>query len=149
MYDINTELEPLTGEPDADPHPPGLGTLSGRVGAWAHADTSATAGALHAKAAAAAGRAPAAQAYWRSSYESEPYYEPGRSFDDYAPAYELGWSSRAQAADRRDFDAAEQDMRRAWESRRATSSLTWEQARAAMRAAWDRVDVDLGDANPR
>ena len=149
MYDINTNLELLTSEPDDHPRQPGLATVSGSVGAWAPAGASAQDRGLHGLAAAAAGRAPAAQAYWRNSYTGESYYEPGHSFEDYAPAYELGWSSRAQAGDDRDFDAAEQDMQRAWESHRAASRLTWEQARAAMRAAWHRVDVDLGDATPQ
>ncbi len=155
MYDIDietdtgTDLEALCREPDHHPRPPGLATVSGSVGVWAPDAASAPAGGQHGQVAAAAGRAPAAQAYWRNSYASASYYEPGRSFEDYAPAYELGSSSRAQAAGDQDFDAAEPELRRAWESRRAGSSLTWEQTRAAMHAAWHRVDVDLGDATPR
>ena len=149
MYDINTNLELLTSEPDDHPRQPGLATVSGSVGVWAPDVASAPADGQHAQAAAAAGRAPATRAYWHNSYASESYYEPGRSFEDYAPAHELGSSSRAQAAGDQDFDAAEPELRRAWESRRAGSRLTWEQARAAMRAAWHRVDVDLGDATAR
>lgn len=155
MYDIDidtdtgTDLEALCREPDHHPRPPGLATVSGSVGVRAPDAASAPAGGQHAQAAAAAGRAPATRAYWHNSYASESYYEPGRSFEDYAPAHELGSSSRAQAAGDQDFDAAEPELRRAWESRRAGSRLTWEQARAAMRAAWHRVDVDLGDATAR
>ncbi len=50
---------------------------------------------------------------------------------------------------RRVPDAGDGPMQRAWEARRAGSSLTCEQARAAMRAAWHRVDVDLSDVAPR
>ncbi len=157
MYDIDidtdtdtdTDLGPLCHEPDHHPRPPGLATVSGSVGVWAPVAAGAPAGGQHGQAAAAAGRAPATLAYWRNSYTSESYYEPGLSFEDYAPAYELGSRSRAHAAGDQDFDAAEPDMQRAWQSSRAGSSLTWEQARAAMRAAWHRVDVDLGDATPR
>ena len=152
MYDIDiqtdtgTDLEALCREPDHRARPPGLATVSGSVGRPGADAAGAPANGQHGQVAAAAGRAPATSAYWRNSYTTESYYEPGRSFEDYAPAYELGSRSRAQAAGGQDFDAAEPELRRAWESSRAGSSLTWEQARAAMRAAWHRVDVDLGDA---
>lgn len=36
--------------------------------------------------------AAAEDAYWRDRYRSEPYYQPGRGYDDFGPAYELGWT---------------------------------------------------------
>jgi hypothetical protein len=36
----------------------------------------------------------AEEAFWRENYSKEPYYEQGRSFDDYSPAYRLGLSGR-------------------------------------------------------
>lgn len=29
--------------------------------------------------------------YWKETYSAEPYYEQGRLYEDYSPAYELGW----------------------------------------------------------
>ncbi len=163
MYDIDidsdngtgtgTDLEALCREPDRRARAPGLATVSGSVGAGAPDAAGAPAGGQHGQVAAAAGRAPASQAYWRDRYGSDSYCEPGSSFEDYAPACELASSRRAQAGGDQDFDAAEPELRQAWESSRDGSSLTWEQARAAMRAAWHRVDVDLdlgpGDAARR
>jgi uncharacterized protein (TIGR02284 family) len=77
-------------------------------------------------------------AYWQQTYAKEPYYQAGRSYDDYRPAYELGWSSRVQRTD--GFDAAEADVAKQWDANRGSSSLDWLQARPASRAAWDRVD---------
>ena len=150
MHHTDTNPKPPSGAPADHAQPSGLATVSGLVGRRVPDAGDGPTSGLHGQFAAAAGRAPAAQSYWRSSYASEPYYEPGRSYEDYAPAYELGASSRAGMSDSvRDFAAAEPDMQRAWEARRAGSSLTWEQARAAMRAAWHRVDVDLSDVAPR
>jgi len=76
-------------------------------------------------------------AYWRESHTREPYYDAGRSYDDYRPAYELGWTGRSQGSD---FDTAETRFASEWEQRRGASGLSWEQARPATRAAWDRAD---------
>jgi uncharacterized protein (TIGR02284 family) len=77
-------------------------------------------------------------AYWREHYAGESYYEAGRSYDDYRPAFELGWSARA--AREADFDAIEPSLAEEWKVRRGSSSLEWEQARPATRAAWDRTE---------
>ncbi len=150
MYDLDTQSRPLSGEQNGPARPPGLATVSGLASLLApDAANTPAGGGQHGQVAAAAGRAPAAQSYWRNRYSSEPYYEPGRSFEDYAPAYELGASVRALATVDQEFDALEPDMQRAWESRGAASNLTWEEVRAAMRAAWNRVDVDLSDVGTR
>ncbi len=149
MHDLDTHSKPHSREQDGQARPPGLSTVSGLAGRSTPDTGGAPDDRSHGAVAAAAGRAPAAQSYWRNSYSSEPYYEPGRSYEDYAPAYELGASGRALATVDQEFDAVEPDMQRAWESRGAASSLTWEQARAAMRAAWHRVDVDLSDVGTR
>ncbi len=122
---------------------PGLATVSGLSGRAQRHDADAKAQDEHGKAAAAAGLAPGGEDYWRNSYSREPYYQPGRTFDDYAPAYRVGQERRARARVAVDFDTAEKDLQHDWESQRGSSRLTWEQARLAMRAAWDRVDLDL------
>ncbi|OUM02726.1 ferritin-like domain-containing protein [Variovorax sp. JS1663] len=77
-------------------------------------------------------------AYWREHYAGEPYCEAGRRYDDYRPAYELGWSSRAILKDH--FDSIEPALAQQWNARRGSSSLQWDQARPAARAAWDRAE---------
>ena len=33
--------------------------------------------------------------YWREAYSRTPYYRSGRTYDDYAPAYSLGYNGWA------------------------------------------------------
>lgn len=147
----DTNPTPLTVEPDA-PHLPSLGAAGGAV---AGADTGAIAGSAGlvtglvagAGAGGPCGEAVAKRikptfedAYWRELHTGEPYYEPGRSYDDYRPAYELGWSSRAlHAMSKEDFDSIEPELAQGWNARHGNSSLPWERARPATRAAWDRA----------
>ena len=92
-----------------------------------------------ANAAGAATRFPEAEAdYWRQAYSSEPYLEVGRSYDDYAPAYELGWVSHREYGG--EFDAAEHMLANDWDARKGASRLSWLEARPATRAAWQRAD---------
>ena len=80
------------------------------------------------------------EAYWRDNYSREPYYESGREFDEYAPAYRLGVTGRTRHDD---WNQAESTMASEWETARGGSSLSWPQAKNASRAAWDRVDTTL------
>jgi hypothetical protein len=85
-------------------------------------------------------------AYWRSAYTSQPYYSPERTFDDYGPAYKLGYTGRGRY--NTSFDQAETGLSRDWESMKGTSRLSWQEARHASRAAWDRVETAVpGDAD--
>src|SRR2546427_137923 len=77
-------------------------------------------------------------AYWRDAYQSEPYYVAGRSYEEYRPAYELGWNAAAARRDA-DFDAFDAEWERVWTTRRGASHLDWDQARPAARAAWARA----------
>ncbi|KAI5930735.1 Collagen alpha-5(VI) chain [Manis javanica] len=77
-------------------------------------------------------------AYWRDAYQSEPYYVAGRSYEEYRPAYELGWNAAAARRDA-DFDAFDAEWEREWTTRRGASHLDWDQARPAARAAWARA----------
>ena len=75
--------------------------------------------------------------YWRASYSADPYYVSGRLFEDYGPAYELGWVSYATYGG--EFDAADRVLANDWEVRKGVSSLSWDEARPASRAAWQRA----------
>lgn len=142
--------DPLTNEPGAHPVGTGLGatggavagaaagSLGGPIGAAIGGVAGAVAGGLAGKAAAESVNPTAEDAYWRSTYDREPYYESGRTYDEYRPAYELGWSARDRYQGQ-DFDAVEPHLARDWGQARASSPLEWETARPATRAAWDRV----------
>lgn len=143
-------LDPITGEPGAHPVGTGAGATGGAVagaavgaiggpaGAVAGLLVGAVVGGLGGKAVAERINPTAEHSHWEGSFTREPYYEPGLSYEHYAPAYELGWSRRATADD--EFAAVEPSLAREWEARRGASSLSWEQARPASHAAWERAD---------
>jgi hypothetical protein len=81
-------------------------------------------------------------AYWREAHMAEPYYNPAHSYDDYAPAYRMGWESRAKY-DGGTFEQFEPAFRNDWENVKGPSRLGWDEARHAVRAGWDRVDEAL------
>lgn len=123
--------DPLASAPGA--HPQGTG-----LGAAGAAAAGPGVGGLGGKAVAERVNPTVEEAYWRERYAGESYYEPGRSYEDYHPAYELGWSRRAEGdVDLETFEASLPDL---WNLKRGTSSLDWEQARPATRAAWDRTE---------
>lgn len=148
--DLHNNRDPLTGAPGAHPVGTGVGAtggaiagaavgaIGGPIGAAIGLAAGAIAGGLGGKAVAENVNPTAEDAHWRDNYEKEPYYQAGFGYDDYRPAYELGWSSRA-ARDTA-FDDAEPGLGADWTSRRGTSTLDWPQAREATRAAWHRAD---------
>jgi uncharacterized protein (TIGR02284 family) len=75
--------------------------------------------------------------YWKETYSAEPYYEQGRLYEDYSPAYELGWLGYRQYGG--DFEVADRALANDWDMRKGMSDLSWEQARPATRAAWQRA----------
>jgi uncharacterized protein (TIGR02284 family) len=141
---------PLAGQAGAHPVGIGLGAAGGGaagaamgaaaggpVGAIVGMAAGAVAGGFGGKAVAEVVDPAAEDAYWRENYEREPYYQAGRSYDDYRPAYELGWSRRA--AGEAEFALVEANLPREWETRSGSSALDWREAREAARAAWDRA----------
>ena len=142
--------DPITGAPGAHPVGTGLGatggalagaaagSLAGPVGTVVGLVAGAVVGGLGGKAMAEGVNPTMEDAYWRENYASEEYVDATRSYDDYGPAYELGWSGRAQRGS--DFDTVEPTLAGEWEPRRGASNLEWAQARPATRAAWDRAD---------
>lgn len=146
--DKDLNRDPLTDEPGAHPVDTGIGATGGAV-AGAAAGTlggpvgvavgGAVVGGLAGKAAAEAVNPTAKEAHWRENYGREPYYEQGRSFDDYGPAYRLGLAGRTRYEG--DWESAEHRLASEWEANRGSSSLSWQQAQPASRAAWERVDA--------
>ena len=144
--------DPITGAPGAHPVGTGLGaiaggaatgaavgTVAGPVGTLIGTAAGAIVGGLAGKGVAEHFDPTAEEAYWSKQYEREPYYEKGLTYDDYAPAYRLGYESRARYAGRT-FDSVDADLARDYESRRGKSKLEWSRAKQASRAAWDRIE---------
>ena len=148
--DKSLNLDPITDEPGAHPVGTGLGAavggvaagaaigaVGGPLGAIVGGAVGAVAGGLGGKAVAESINPTLEEAYWRENYQGEPYFEAGRTYDDYGPAYRLGWSARDSYPGQ--FEEIEGRLENDWGTRRDTSSLTWPQARAASRAAWERT----------
>ena len=82
----------------------------------------------------------------RGSYLSEPYYASGRTYDDYAPAYRLGYNGWSKSGGA--YGQSEAQLSREWDSVKGQSRLTWNEAKSATRAAWDRVERAIpGDSD--
>ena len=89
--------------------------------------------------AAAVGRVNAQEedAYWRRSFWRERYYSAGLDYEDYAPAYCVGYIGYAQYGG--EYDDAERSLWANWERIKGDSRLSVHEAGLAMRAAWDRM----------
>jgi outer membrane lipoprotein SlyB len=123
-------------------------TMAGPVGAAVGAAIGAVAGGAVGKGAAHAVNHDEEDAYWREHHTSEPYYNPQRTYDDYGPAYRMGWEHRARY-DEGGFDQYEPAMGNDWDNFRAQSQLTWAEARHAARAGWERIErKPRGDVDP-
>lgn len=143
--------DPLSDETGSHPVGTGVGAAGGAVagaaagmvggplGMAAGGVVGAVVGGLAGRAAAEAINPTAEEAHWRDRYTDEPYYEPGRNFDDYGPAYRYGVESRGRYED--DWDTAASRLESGWDNARAGSSLNWQQAQPASRAAWERLDT--------
>ncbi len=116
-----------------------MGAVGGPIGMAAGAAIGALAGGAAGKAAGHVVNPEQESNYWRGAYQSAPYYTPGYTYDDYGPAYELGYNSRGRYAGTT-FDSVENNLADDWERSKGTSRLSWQQAKSASRAAWDKVE---------
>ncbi|MCC6531723.1 MAG: hypothetical protein IT531_04175 [Burkholderiales bacterium] len=153
--------DPISGAPGA--HPVGVGagataggatagavagTVAGPVGTAVGAAIGAIAGGLAGKAVAEAFDPTREDAYWRENYSREPYYQVGRTYDDYAPAYRAGYEMYGRYERPRTFEEVESDIERDYNARRAQNGMPWSEARQPARAAWDRLERAMpGDAD--
>jgi hypothetical protein len=83
-------------------------------------------------------------AHWERVHSRERYYQPGLDYEDYAPAYCVGYIGYAQYGGR--FEEAERSLCANWERIKGDSRLPLGEALLAMRAAWDRMALQ---ARPR
>ena len=80
---------------------------------------------------------PNEDAYWREEYSLRPYFRAGRSYEDYEPAYRLGY--RAAEVHRGTYDdELDEDLRIQYDQRRGKSKLDWDEASSAVRDAFTR-----------
>lgn len=76
-------------------------------------------------------------AFWQRTFWQERYYEDDFEYEDYAPAYCVGYAGCAQYGG--DFRDAERCLLANWDRIKGDSRLSPDQALLAIRAAWDRI----------
>ncbi len=148
--------DPITGEPGSHPIGTGLGaagagaagaaigTIAGPVGTAIGAAVGALAGGLIGKGAAELVNPTEEDAFWRERCASEPYYDPARNYDDYAPAYRAGYMHYTPE---RTFEESEPELKGHYQTYRGKSQLEWEHAKPATHAAWKRRHEEFTLAN--
>ena len=115
------------------------GGLGGPAGAAIGAAVGAIAGAVAGKAIADRIDPSVEDTYWRDNYSSRPYASSsGASYDDYQPAYRMGYE-RYSDYHGRNFDDVEGEFERDWDRNRGNSRLAWHDAKHATRDAFDRA----------
>ena len=156
-HDANRD--PISGKPGA--HPVGvaagaaaggaagaaIGSVAGPVGTAVGATVGAVAGGLAGKGVAESVNPTVEDAYWRSNYNKASYYQTGKQYSDYEPAYRTGYEGYSRYTGKR-FEDVESDLERDYNKAKGTSALAWNDAKHATRDAWHRVERALpGDAD--
>ena len=143
--------DPISGEPGSHPlgtaagAVPGaiagatIGAAGGPVGVAVGAIVGGVAGGLAGKGVAEAIDPTAEDAYWSKQYTKEPYYTASRAYDDYAPAYRVGYNGYSRYAGKR-YDEVESNLEREYNAAKGASKVAWNDAKHATRAAWNRVE---------
>lgn len=80
--------------------------------------------------------------HWQSKYESASYYNADRDWDDYAPAYGLGYYARDKYRGEK-FDDVDDKLEATWDKTKGKSKLAWNDARNAVRDGWHYVERKL------
>jgi hypothetical protein len=152
--DSDMNRDPLSGAPGAHPIGTGVGAAGGAaagvmVGSVAGPVGTTIGGVVGAIVGAMAGKElgevvnPTAEDnywdnYWRESYRYEPYYSWGRTYEDYAAAYRVGYTPRLNQPDR-SWDDAKEQLKTDWLRTKGASHLSWGEAQLAVYAARRRA----------
>ena len=77
--------------------------------------------------------------HWLDAHWKEPYFRADFDYEDYAPAYCVGYSGCTQYGG--SFEEAEKSLCANWLRVKGDSRLSWQEALPAVRAAWLRVEM--------
>jgi hypothetical protein len=116
-----------------------VGSVAGPLGTIVGATAGAIAGGAAGKALGEAVDPAVEDAHWRKTYSEEKYYQTGLTYNDYGPAYRVGYEGRGKHAGRK-FDDVQSSLETAYNRVKGGSKLGWEKATQATRAAWDRIE---------
>lgn len=87
--------------------------------------------------------------YWKQQLQNEPYYQQGKQFEDYQPAYQTGEQGRQQyGSGGESFSQSESQLRSDYENstKGNQKALKWEEgAGKACEAAWNRAGSQSSD----
>ena len=125
------------------------GAVGGPVGAAVGAVVGAVAGAKAGDNLAEVVNPTTYNDHWKTSYTARPYYNSQYVWDDYAPAYKLGYDSYGNKTYRgRNFESIESNLESDWNRIKGNSRLAWNDARQAVRDGWHHIERALpGDAD--
>jgi len=124
-----------------------VGSVGGPVGMAAGAIVGGIIGAAAGDSIAEAVNPTAYTDYWKNNFHTTPYYSSGRVWNDYQPAYQLGYNAYASNRGRK-FDQVEADLQRTWDSTKGNSRLAWDEAKGAVRDGWHYIERAMpGDAD--
>jgi hypothetical protein len=145
--------DPITGEPGA--HPLGVAgggsggamagaaigaAVGGPVGAIVGGAIGAVAGGYAGKGAAEAVNPTEEDAHWRTNHAAQPYARKDMPYEQYEPAYRYGWESASHPDyAHRNFEAAEPDLARNWNTYRGPAQTEWRDVKDATRASFERI----------
>ncbi len=147
-YELDYNLDPISGETGSHPVGLGLGTTGG---AALGAAAGAIAGPLGVAAGAVIGGLPgkgvgevvnptAEDAHWAAVHLDQPFARLDLRLEDYQPAYRIGYLGASRyASEGRRFDDVEAQLEAEYAQSKGDSALVWEQAKLPARAAWDRI----------
>jgi hypothetical protein len=82
--------------------------------------------------------------YWAHNYWKQPYFRADYDYEDYAPAYCVGYSGCAQYGGR--FEDSEKSLCANFVRIKGDSRLTWEEAIEPIRSAWARLEASAAAA---
>ena len=77
--------------------------------------------------------------HFRDQYQKADYYEAGREWRDYEPAYRHSYEAYKRYPGER-FDDIEDRLEREWAETRADSRLAWAEAKDAARDGWHYIE---------
>lgn len=78
--------------------------------------------------------------YWREHYQTQPYYNSNLSYQDYQPAYRVGYEGYAEYIETgASYEDMEQRLRRNYETDYGSAGLGWDQAKHAVWDGWNRA----------
>lgn len=82
--------------------------------------------------------------FWSGNYWKEPYFRADYDYEDYAPAYCVGYSGCRQYGG--SFADSEKSLIANFIRIKGDSRLSWEEAMGPIRAAWQRIEANRARA---